>query len=480
MDQNIFQSQPFLHGAFLQTAFQRSFGKKYRTNAAKKWIFELEKKFQLPDLKFVKDFSAYEECSVIDGGTRFSTHYLEHVVPDGESLPPRFLGQYHFVNEWNNFGYGRIKTDNSFFGLSVLAKENPQLKPLQILKNHKKESLGTVSAIVDDQNTSAIWFSRPVGPVDGFDWFLVERFFSDYRAQELECTPVIKEIPWGYDSACTMRIDCDEAIASGRALFELYKKHNLPFGLAIKTQQEIGKEDIRLMRDVIQAKGTVVTHSHTHASNWGGSTDTAMREVQESQKILRSLGVEGINYRYAVSPFHQNSQAAIQGLKDAGIEMFVSGIIANDPEFLMARAGQVPFVEGIYSHSQQCMLHGECYHQSGNSWEQYKHAFELAKSTETFFGYLDHPFSSYKYGWNNETERLDVHEEFIRFILKHKVWWTSLERALDFLACKQESQVWVENNELRFQRAKRNHFDHLPDFTIRWKGQDWKAGDWEV
>lgn len=469
----------------LRSAGLRSFGFDGLPNLqTKRWTLALSLEHVFHALNFDKDYSAFENCIVSKDGGRVSP-YAIHLTSQGAELaggvlPVRYLGQYHFANEWNNLGYGRIRTDKSMYALGELAKPSANLIPLQILKNEKNENLGVVSAIINDGKSCGLWFSRPIGPLDGFDWFLVERFFSDYRAGELECIPVIKEIPWGYDSACTMRIDCDEAIASGRELFELYKRHELPFGMAIKTDQVIGDEDKALLRDVILTGGTVVSHSHTHTPDWGGSMEKAQLEIESSFSALRALKIEGINYRYVVSPFHQNSRAAVKGLQAAGIEMFVGGIIANDPDYLQARAGQVAWIMGIYSHSQQSMLHGDCYHAAGNSWAQYKEAFDTAKRTETFYGFLDHPLSTYNYGWTDESERLSVHEEFIKYIKSHKVWWASLERALDFLSCKQESQAWIENGKLRFRRSKKPHHQNLPDFCIRWEGKDWKASESEV
>lgn len=465
----------------LRSAGLRSFGfGEFPNLQTKKWSLALPLKHVFHAMDFDKDHSAFENCTIVKDGARVSQYAIHTTDVFGGNLPPRHLGQYHFAHEWNNHGYGRIRTDKSMYALGELATPSPSLIPLQYLKNEKNENMGVVSGIIDDGTSCGLWFSRPIGPLDGYDWFLVERFFSDYRADDLECVPVIKEIPWGYDSACTMRIDCDEAVASGRQLFELYKKYDLPFGLAIKTQQTLAEADKALMRDVIAAGGTVVSHSHTHAPDWGGNQESAQKEIEDSHREFRALGIDGINYRYAVSPFHQNSRAAVKGLQAAGIEMFVSGIIANDPDYLQARAGQVAWIMGIYSHSQQSMLHGDCYHAAGNSWAQYKQAFDTARATETFYGFLDHPLSGNNYGWKSEQERLLVHEEFIQYIKTHKVWWASLERALDFLACKQESQAWIENGKLRFRRSPKPHHQNLPDFCIRWKGKDWKASEFEV
>lgn len=402
-------------------------------------------------------------------------YLLSRVLPSR----PRELYRFDFHNEWNNLGYGRISQAPAEFSLSSLV-DPKTIFSLQDLYSSSGHLVGSTAGVYEHQEGSTLWLSRPSGPCDGYDWLLVERYFSDYKFEELECLPVIKETPWSYDGAVTMRLDCDEAIASAKELLELYCDRGLPLSLAIKTDQPILTDDLEFIKKVIQAGGSVVTHSHKHAPNWGGSAASARSEIFESQKIMRDWGVDGINYDYAVSPFHQNSRSSVQGLRDAGIKAFVSGIVANDPEYLMARAGQVPYVDNIYSHSQQCMLHGECYHNEGGRLNNYFDAFSLAMESETFFGYLDHPQSSYRYGWSDFEEQVNVHAEFLSFVMSHNIWFASLERALDFLSCKQESTVWVEGEELRFRRAKDARFVGLPDFCIRWKGQDWKASDWEV
>jgi len=392
----------------------------------------------------------------------------------------RYLTPFHFAKEWNNFGYGHIKIGDPFWGFTTILPMDTPCTPVGILQDKEGNNLGLVAAIFDEPERSTLWFSRPAGPVDGFDQCLVERFYSDHRWEELGSLPYIKEIPWGFEAAATMRIDCDESVSTGRPLFELYKKNRLPFGLAIKTEQNLSEGDLQLMRDVIGAGGTVVTHSHTHAPNWGGSREKAKWEVEQSHQALRELQIPGINYRYAVSPFHQNPKEAVEGIRDAGIEMFVGGIACNDPEYLMGRAGPAFEVPGIMTHSQQCMLHGDCIHQDNNSLKQYFEAFDLACKSETFFGYLDHPFSSYHYGWLSEEERLQAHQEFIDYLMKRKIWFASLERALDFLGAKNEARVWADGDRLRYERSKKSHHQGLPEIVIHWRGKDFRAAEFEI
>ncbi len=348
-------------------------------------------------------------------------HFSGHALTQNLHLKERFFERFDFTNEWNNLGYGRIERDPShLFGIG--------------------ENTSSYSGVRDESRQSVLWFNRNVGPVDGFDWRIAEDFISGYRFGELECLPVLSEIPEGYQGAVTMRIDCDEDILSGRPLFELYRKNNFPFSMAIKTDQKIDSETIEFMKEVIENGGAILTHSHTHACDWGSSPEKPgpasqgpKWEAETSLGILKTA-LPDYPIQYAVSPFHQNPAVAVQGIQKGGIDAFVGGIIHNDPEYLLARAGEVPFAEGIISHSQQCMLHGDCYHNADSSIGQYEQAFQSALKTETFFGFLDHPFSSYQYGWNTEEERLGVHQSYLDSIgFSEKLWRASLEDALDFL-----------------------------------------------
>ena len=129
--------------------------------------------------------------------------------------------------------------------------------------------------------------------------------------------------------------------------------------------------------------------------------------------------VPGLAVRFAVSPFHQNPTFVPVALARAGYQGFVGGTIACHPEYLMARGGIVPCgPDGFISHSQSCMLHGDCLLGDDDPLRIYKKAFCNAKETGQFFGYLDHPFSErYTYGWTNETERLKAHGDFLDFMM---------------------------------------------------------------
>jgi hypothetical protein len=159
-----------------------------------------------------------------------------------------------------------------------------------------------------------------------------------------------------------------------------------------------------------------MSHTATHAPNWGGSYDAALSEGRESHD--RIFAVSGMSVDYAVSPFHQSPHYALQALCDAGYHGCIGGIIQNDPEFLLARGGELAGLpQGFVGHSQQTMLHGDCMLSDGDPLAVFKAAFDRANETRTLFGYLDHPFSErYSYGWSDEDARIQAHRELIAYI----------------------------------------------------------------
>lgn len=418
------------------------------------------------------EVSAYQPQQL---AVRFSGQ--SELVPfQGESLLKPLL-RFDFREEWNNLGYGAtpLRSESPFSLTGFYAFSDVEVLA-EVIDRETGEKVSDYAWVYNTKFESVLWFNREVGPIDGYDWCIIEEFFANYRDSELPCYPVVSEIPYGFSAAVTMRIDCDEAVASGRRLFELYRDKGFPFSMAIKTAQDLGETDRTLIRDVIASGGSVVGHSHTHAPNWGGSREAARWEIQESHRVLRSLEVPGINYDFVVSPFHQNPVEAVQGLKDAGISGFVGGIICNDPDFLMARAGQVPYVDGIISHSQQCMLHGETYQLAGHSLAVEKQAFLQAMATRQFFGFLDHPFSSYSYGWESEEQRLQVHAEFLQFISEvsstgDQVWCASLVDALRFLRMKSCVHVETDANGRRLSLPSDLGFTGLPNLAVIYKSQ---------
>lgn len=361
-------------------------------------------------------------------------------------LNNRIFERFDFTNEWNNLGYGRISVDGSSFAIAPQDFADDRIC-LAWVTDHSNHKICPYISLVEDEKSAELFIHRPHGCVDGFDQMIVDRFLTDYRWQELGSCPWVSEIPAGFDAAVTMRIDCDEAIHSGQALADLYAKNNFPFSMAIKTEQMISENDLETMRSVLKNGGSIVTHSHTHAPNWGGSAKSAIWEVQESHRVLRSLGIDGIDYRYAVSPFHQNPPHVVEGLKKSGLQGFVGGIIHNDPEMLFFGAKTLDQQSGFFMHTQQSMMHGQTYEEQGHKLDVFFESFRLHTLGHRMYAFLDHPFSSYWYGWKSEEQRLQAHQDLLNHInSKGKVWKASLVDAMDFLKAKLELQASLDKD----------------------------------
>lgn len=433
--------------------------------AAKRFVFGDQIAAEL-----ISTSSSVETLELEDLEIRFANSALVSFSLHARAKP---LVRFDFTNEWNNLGYGRVGLKRPW-GLSVGAVLIRGEKVASVHDRRTGEIVCDYIVRFTHEGVETLWINRDVGPVDGYDWSIVERFLAEPSAGQANVLPLLDEIPYGFDGAYTMRIDCDEAIASGRRLFELYKSFASPFSIAVKTQQPIGEADIAFMSDLIEAGGSVVGHSHTHAPNWGGGGAATVREVEESRRVLRETGVVGINFDYMVSPFHQNSVEAVQGLRDAGVKGFVSGIICNDPEFLMARSGQVPLVDGIISHSQQCMFHGDTVHVDPTL-SVYFRAFRQALETRTFFGFLDHPFSNYQYGWSSEVERLEAHARFLDVLTKTpNLWRANLVDAMKFLDLRSKARIRREGDQWVASLPKFEGSENLPSVAVRYGTQSIK------
>lgn len=345
----------------------------------------------------------------------------------------RALERFDFTDEWNNLGYGRIRFDDSIWSISdllVLPSENS----LSDIKVHDTV-VATYAGIFDDKNVSICWFNREVGPVDSPDWHLVEKFIASHRSEHLPCAPVLLEVPQGYDSAVTMRLDCDEDIESCRTLWDAYKHMDIPFSIAIHTTNLADAKHHSIVKEMHKNDVAILSHTATHAPNWGGSYESALFEARESAAKIKELINEDV--KYAVSPFHQAPEYALRALSDSGYRGCIGGIIRNDPEFLIHCGGNVDGQTGAFiGHSQQVMLHGDCILKEGDPLRVYKDSFKLSQNTFTLFGYLDHPFSErYSYGWGSEEQRLSVHRELITYIKSESenVLFLSENDALDFI-----------------------------------------------
>ncbi|NMM02224.1 polysaccharide deacetylase family protein [Paraburkholderia sp. RP-4-7] len=376
------------------------------------------------------------------------THLVEAL---GGQTWDRPFERFDFTDEWNNLGYGRIRHDGSIWAVAQAGQvaSDAELASVHVAGGRRF----SYAALWDADAASVLWINRPVGPCDSFEWRIVENFLSGYRAQALPCQPVLSEIPWGFDAAITSRLDCDESVEAARPLWQAYQRLGVPFTLAVHTQNLIRPEEHAILWELLvdQGQGAVLSHTATHAPNWGGSYEAALEEGRQSAQALQI--VTGNPVRYAVSPFHQSPPYALRALADAGYEGCVGGIIRNDPEFVLARGGALAGLpEGFVGHSQQCMLHGDCMLAVGDPLAVFKRAFDLAYDTQTLFGYLDHPFSPrYQYGWPDEAARIEAHEQFIEYIRSRAqmpVFMTEAG-ALDFLKFKSQTQVIEEDGGFR-------------------------------
>ena len=350
----------------------------------------------------------------------------------------RSLVRFDFADEWNNLGYGRISLDGSPWSICQMAYHDGAALVAELVVEGLPDRM-VYAASRDLPTASLLWFNREVGPVDSQEWRLVETFFSDYRPETLPCRPHLREIPIGYDAAVTMRLDCDEAIASARPLFELYRSRSIPFSLAITTGISEADHSLALLREVAAAGGSILSHSHSHPVAWGGSGSAALEEALRSKAWLEAA-LPGTAIPYAVSPFHQTPPFALASLWRAGYSGVIGGSIASEPQHLLGRAGVLPFFDRpLVSHCQQCMLHGDCLADHGDPLAVYKAAFCDARRGYSIFGYTDHPFSRrYSYGWESEAARTAIHASLLDFFQVEggRLLFMSETECLDFIAMK--------------------------------------------
>ena len=353
--------------------------------------------------------------------------YRDHALAGGLAACVRVrpFCRFDFADEWNNLGFGRILADNSIWGVQggITVDGATELAGVYIADGDGAGYVASYLTLLDTPDASILWCARQVGPVDSTEWTVIERFLSDWRADEgFPCLPCVQQTPSGYNAIATMRLDCDEDISSARDVFEWYASEKLPFSLAVKTGLPMTPEHLAMLRDVNAYGGTLLSHSHTHPYNWGADKAEALAEANASRQWFRSELPDVPVPDYAVSPFHTNPPYAMQAIEEAGFKGVVSGIIHNDPEYLLGRAGHVPFTQGkIVSISQQSMLHGDCYAQQGENVDVHVQAFEAQYAARGIFGYLDHPFSDrYQYGWRDKAQRLGAHKKLVDAMRAHE------------------------------------------------------------
>ncbi len=381
-------------------------------------------------------------CTLADHHTESAgcVRYVDHPLTEGIAAPLRTrpFTRFDFTEEWNNLGFGRIRTDGSIWAVKggcVPANMNVSELAGLFIQADKDVYAGSYLTVFDSPACSVLWCDRPSGPIDSSEWTVVERFVCDWRAEELPCLPCLCGTPAGCAALVTMRLDCDEDISSARDVFEWYQAENLPFSMAVKTCLPMTSEHLALLRDVNAAGGTLLSHSHTHPFDWGGSFDAARQEGEVSRQWFRDHLPEVPVPDLAVSPFHTNPVYAMQGVEAAGFSGVVSGIIHNDPEYMLGRAGIAPFTKHLVTISEQSMLHGDCYAQQGESVAVHVDALDIQRAARGIFGYLDHPFSvRYQYGWADKGQRLGAHEKFVKAVRERKdVWFWTQRQCFDFV-----------------------------------------------
>ncbi|WP_080406054.1 polysaccharide deacetylase family protein [Burkholderia ubonensis] len=427
----------------------------------------------LPD-EWPVDFSVPSRSAVAPAGesreSSASVQYTSLADTLGGRCWSRPFERFDFADEWNNLGYGRIRHDGSIWSVAQAGHvpEHAELARVQC----EGERCFSYAALWDDAARSVLWFNRAVGPCDSFEWRVVENYLSGHRSTSLPCQPIISEIPWGYDAAITSRLDCDEEVESARPLWEAYQRMGVPFSLAVHTQNLHRADQHRILWELLvdQGQGAVLSHTATHAPNWGGSYAAALDEATRSAQTLQI--VTGNPVRFAVSPFHQTPPYALQALSDAGYEGCIGGIIRNDPEFVLARGGVLAGMPADFvGHSQQCMLHGDCMLNAGDPLAVYRQAFDLAYDTRTLFGYLDHPFSPrYQYGWRDEASRIAAHEQLIGHIRRRapNPLFLTAAGALEFLARKSMTQIVCDGDVFRIRAPESTRSPYVP--TIEFRG----------
>ena len=385
--------------------------------------------------------------------SRASVNYQRTIANVESPILCRPLQRFDFTDEWNNLGFGAIRADNSIWSVRqcVTVPEQTKIADISIDSNE----VSAYVALWDLPKSSLLWFNRSVGPADSQEWRLIEVFIANHRSAALPCWPIISEVPYGYTTAVTMRLDCDEDVESARELWNTYQSLNVPFSLALHSSVLPDSRHHQLPREILAHGGAVLSHTATHAPDWGGSYEAAFQEGLVSAKSI--LDATGHSVRYAVSPFHQTPDYARSALADAGYKGCIGGIIRNDPDFLMARGGTPPdSSEGFIGHSQQCMLHGDCMLEGEDPLKVFKQAFDYSKAGHAFFGYLDHPFSErYQYGWNSEQQRITMHKEFISYIKQtENVLFCNEDDAMDFIGYKTSVSVIQEGGNFLIQNLQ--------------------------
>lgn len=411
-----------------------------------------------PELQFQCPAAVPNEISESNASV---VYYAGHFDVAGKPFR-RLCCRFDYANEWNNLNYGMIGFDASAWSLAefVVAPEAQTTASLHF----GAENIASFSGIWTYDNASILWINRSVGVIDGPDWRYVEDFISDHRSEQLHCSPVISDIPYGYNLAVTSRLDCDEDIGSAWQLYKTYLQQSVPFSIAITTKLFDISFDQSLIDSILAEGGAILAHSHSHAPHWGGAPESAMAEAIASRDRL--TGVTGKSPEFAVAPFHHTPAFAMEALATAGFKGCVGGTMAGYQEACLARAGQIDPSNMFVMQSQQCMLHGHTISLSGDPLKIPKFGALLAQRSQSWFGYLDHPFSDrYQYDWPSEDKRCSIHLNLINYLKGlPDTLFANEQDALSFIYGKQFLEF---DGETQTFRAPKLPFDHNWSYGCR-------------
>ncbi|MDQ0202598.1 hypothetical protein [Pectinatus haikarae] len=431
--------------------------KKFINNMSGKYVILGKPNEYIADLFALKLTEYKYDYLIMKGAESDKTNLFVKYVSDKKLTNKwyflkRYFSRYDYADEWNNNGYGAITVLPSYdFSVSCKTDKCEEYSLASVF-NDSNDFQSEYLCLKDLSKKSILWMNRKVGPVDSLEWTIIEEFFANYRLENLQCIPYVKEIPAGYQTAVTMRLDCDQAVTSAKRLFELYCDKKMPISLALVTNNNFSSSDWNLINAVTANGGSLLSHSQNHFPDWGGCYTGAYMESLGSRLWLEKNVGKKKNGWFAVSPFHKNPRFAVDALIDSKYSGFVGGIIHNDPQYMLGRSGQVPFIsKNFVELSQQCMLHGDCYNRYNKSIKPYIDCFESYYMANGIFGYLDHPSSeTYQYGWNSEAERISVHSKLLDYIGQYdNVWKCNIEDALLFIKDRNELQIYVDNNKVR-------------------------------
>lgn len=387
----------------------------------------------------------------------------------------RFFQRFDFSNEWNNYGYGFIQSGDCKWSIKDYIKL-PTKHELATVSFADTDIL-TYSAYFTYENAEILWFNRLAGACDGPEWRMIELFFSSWKHSQFPCVPVIADIPYGYDMFVSMRLDCDEAIASSQILLEAYQQFGVPLSLAIKTELLESIAEAQYLRNFSKANpGCVLSHSHSHPENWGGDIDRVRSEVQRSHDLIVKWTNEVPHY--AVSPFHQTTSYACDALQEFGYRGCIGGIVNSDPSYISFRNGGISSAAGNFIHStQQVMLHGDCVENGKYENSEYSKIFKQYKMSRSSFCFLDHPFSDrYSYGWQTEDNRLDAHKSLLTEIrdTTDKTLFVSENEFMDFHFDKSSLELVADETSFTFR--KRSNLSRLI-FSVEYKGKVYRYNE---